>query len=438
VCREGIRWTGRHRRGALRARILVGRRQPAAPVSDPREAVDAVLRDAVAAGEVPGVVAMATDGGEIVYAGAFGSRELGGTQPMTLDTVFRIESMTKPVTAVACLQLVEQGRIGLDDDVGAILPALASPLVLEGFDGGRPVLRAARGIVTLRRLLTHTAGYAYEMWNEQLRAYIEHTGVPRSQTFARVEDRLPLVADPGERWEYGVGFEWAGKLLEALTGEPLERCLERAVFAPLGMASTGYAPTADRRARLAGMHQRQPDGRLEARIHEPPTDGFLGGGGLLSTAGDYMRFLRMLLNSGELDGVRLLRPETVAGMGENHIGDLPVRPMPSAQPDQTYEADFLPGIGKAWGLSFLINTDAVPGGRAAGSLCWAGMRNTYFWLDPSTGLAGTILTQIMPFADPIVLLLYEAFERAVYRLRADLSAARAGRRYDASTPSALA
>ena len=380
--------------------------------------IDTALAGAVERGEVPGVVAMATDGRDTIYQGAFGQRTLGGPVAMTADTVFWIHSMTKAVTGACCMQLVEQGRLGLDDDCGRLVPALARPRVHEGFDAeGRPRLRPAKGPITLRHLLTHTAGFVYDMWNERQQAYVAWSKLPRWQTFQKPEDCLPLDFDPGARWEYGVGIDWAGKVLEAATGETLDRYMQKNVLGPLGMASTGYVLRPEIRARLAGVHQRHPDGRLEATPFEPVQrpEEFLGGGGMYGTAGDYIRFVRMMLSGGALDGVRVLRPETVRLMGENHVGDLEAGVLKTARPTLSCDANFFPGMPQRWGLSFLINMADVPSRRRAGSLCWAGLRNTYFWIDPASGIGGVIMTQILPFADPAVVRLYEAFEASVYR-----------------------
>lgn len=378
---------------------------------------DQALQAAVAAGAVPGVVAMATDGRGVTYTGSFGQRMLGGSDPMTADTVFWIASMTKAITAACVMQLVEAGRIGLDDDCGRLVPALARPRVLDGFAGdGMPVLRPAKGPITLRRLLTHTAGFVYDMWNPAMARYMETTRISRSRSFIKPEDCQPLAFDPGTRWEYGINIDWAGKVLEAITGETLDVFMQRHLLRPLGMRSTGYLLRPEIAARLAAMHQRHADGRLEAVKFEAPQrpQDFLGGGGLYGTAGDYIRFIRMILGGGALDGVRVLKPETVALMGQNHIGELDVQPMRSTRADVSCDADFFPGQRVKWGLSFLINTQDVAGRRAAGSLAWAGLRNTYYWIDPKRQTGGVIMTQLLPFADPAVLGIFEQFERAVY------------------------
>ena len=382
--------------------------------------VDTVLRRAVEAGEVPGVVAMSANVNGVTYEGAFGQRVLGGGPPMTTDTVFWIHSMTKAITGACVMQLVEQGKIGLDDDVGKWVPALAKPRVHEGFHAdGKPKLRAARRPITLRLLLTHTAGFVYDTWNERHAAYVATNKMPRWQTFQKPEDCLPLDFEPGERWEYGIGIDWAGKVLEAITGETLDAYMQKNVLRPLDMSSTGYKLRPEISARIAGVQQRRPDGNLEVSTFEPPqrAEEFLGGGGLYGTAGDYIRFVRMMLNGGSLDGVRVLKPETVALMGQNHTGDLQAGVLKTAKPAMSFDADFFPGIRQRWGLTFLINMQDVPGRRRAGSLCWGGLRNTYFWIDPKSGIGGVIMTQILPFADPVVVGLYERFEESIYRGR---------------------
>jgi CubicO group peptidase (beta-lactamase class C family) len=380
--------------------------------------IDRILRQATDRGDVPGIIAMATDGKGPIYEGAFGVRESGGTRPMQLDTVCWIHSMTKAITGACVMQLVEQGRIGLDDDCGRWVRALAAPKVLEGFDaGGKPRLRPARGQITLRNLLTHTAGFVYDTWNADMLRYNAMTGLSRAETFARPENCQPLSFDPGERWHYGINIEWAGKVLEAITGVSLDDYMQTNLLGPLGMRSTGYRLTPALRERLSGVHQRFPDGHLELVEWEPPQqpEDFLGGGGLYSTAGDYTRFIRAILNDGALDGARILKPETVELMGQSHLGPIPnAGVLKTVRPEVSFDADLFPGQRTGWGLTYLINNDDIPGRRSAGSLTWAGLRNTYFWIDPRRGIGGTIMTQLLPFADPTVLHLYEAFEKGVY------------------------
>lgn len=383
--------------------------------------VDHVFERAVAAGEVPGVVALAADDAGVVYQGAIGKREVSGEPNMTLDTVFWIASMTKAITSVAAMQFVEQGVVGLDEPLREKLPELGSIQVLEGFDeAGEPRLRAPRRPITLRHLLTHTAGFTYHIWNADMLRYQQQLGIPPIGECKKATLHTPLVSDPGERWEYGVNIDWAGQLVERLSGQSLEEYFQQRIFGPLGMPDTGFVLRPDQRTRQASMHVRQPDGTLQPIPFELPQqpEFFMGGGGLYSTGPDYLRFLRMLLGGGELEGARVLRPETVAEMNRNQIGDLTVGLLRTADPGSSNDVEFFPGLVKKWGLGYMINVEAAPTGRSAGSCAWAGLANTYYWLDPSRRLAGVILTQVLPFADPKVLDLFAQFERACYAGRA--------------------
>ncbi len=300
-----------------------------------------------------------------------------------------------------------------------MLPGLAAPQVLEGFDAaGEPKLRPARSPITLRRLLTHTAGFGYDTWNGDLLAYARARDIPPARTGKLVALDMPLRFDPGTKWQYGINIDWVGRMIEAASGLDLETYFQRHVCGKLGMTDTSFLVRPDMEARLATVHARR-DGRLDPLPGQinPPREFFGGGGGLYSTAGDYLTFLRMLLGGGALDGTRVLAAETVALMGQNHIGALEVQPMRTVLPDMSNDFEAFPGMPKKWGLSFLINTQPVPGGRSAGSLAWAGLNNTYFWLDPQDGVAGVIMTQVLPFGDPTVLGLLEAFETGVYRDR---------------------
>jgi CubicO group peptidase (beta-lactamase class C family) len=384
--------------------------------------IDRVLGQAATAGDVPGVVAAAADADGSFYDGAFGTRSLGHSAPMTPDTVFRIASMTKAVTAAAAMQLVEQGRLALDQPAGEILPFLAEPNVLDGFDpSGEPILRPARGTITLRNLLTHTAGFVYDTWNEQMNRYAAKTGLPAARTGLLSALAAPLGFDPGTRWEYGINIDMAGRMVEVVTGEDLETYMRTRLFEPLGMLDTSYVPRPDWATRLASVHARQPDGTLvpiDAALPPERPEFFPGGGGLFSTARDYLTFLQALMHGGTWNGSRILRPETVALVGQNHMGPLDVLPMRSFNPRMSNDVELFPGMVKKWGLSFLINTQDSATGRSAGSLAWAGLNNTYYWLDPNKRIAGVLMTQILPFADRKVLELLDSFESAVYRAAA--------------------
>ncbi len=389
--------------------------------------IDQVLSAAVGRGDVAGVVAVAGNAAGLTYEGAFGRRAADRPDPMTPDTVFWIASMTKAIVSAAAMQMVEQGRVGLEQDLGTILPELADRPVLEGWDGpGKPRLRPARAPITLRHLLTHTAGFSYDMWNADIARYMREMDVPGIISCTNKALTTPLVADPGTRWEYGINIDFVGKLVEALSGQRLDAYLHDHVLAPLGMGETGFRIRPEQRARLAGMHARTPDGGLAPIPFEIPQEPefHMGGGGLYSVARDYLAFCRMILGRGSLDGVQVLRPETVALMSRNHMGDLDVTRLVTADAATSHDAEFFPGMRKKWTLGFMLGTEPVPGRRGADSLTWAGLGNTYFWIDPAQDVAGVILTQSLPFADPRVLATYDAFETAVYAASERPAAAR--------------
>ena len=378
--------------------------------------IDQAFREAVQAQVVPGVVAMAADDKGVVYQGAFGKRALPDGAAMTLDTVFWIASMTKALTATAAMQLVEQGRLELEQSLGHVVPELAAPQVLEGFDSaGAPRLRPAKRPVTLRHLLTHTAGFSYDIWNANIGKYMEHAGVPGVISCQNAALRTPLVCDPGEAWEYGISIDWVGKVVEAVSGKTLDVYLREHLFTPLGMRDTGFALRPDQRTRLAGMHARTPQG-LQPIPFEMPQEPefFMGGGGLYSTAADYLAFMQLILHRGTFNGAQVLKPQTVELMSRNHIGNLSVSTLKTVMPELSNDANLFPGMVQNWGLSFLINTEPSPNGRSASSLAWAGLGNTYFWIDPVKRFGGLILTQILPFADAAVLDLFAQLERGVY------------------------
>src|SRR5215472_1942283 len=379
--------------------------------------IDQILRQKSEAKEIPGVVAMAANGNEVIYQGAFGKRDLAKADDMTADSVFWIASLTKAVTTAGAMQLVEQGKLQLDEPIGKLLPDLASPQVLEGFDAkGEPKLRPAKSAITLRQLMTHTAGFAYNVWNGDLAVYLEKTGTPNIFSCQNVALKTPIMSDPGTRWEYGINIDFVGKAVEAVSGKRLDAYLRDHIFAPLGMSDTGFKITDSMRERLVGMHSRGPDGSLAPLPFELEQDPefHMGGGGLYSTAGDYIKFCQMILNKGKGNGNQVLKAETVATMGQNHIGELNVTKMTTAAPIYTNDVDLYPDQAKKWGLSFLINTAKTAEGRSAGSLAWEGLANTYFWIDPARDICGVILMQLLPFADGKSLEAFAGFERGIY------------------------
>ena len=379
--------------------------------------VDEILGSAIDRGDVPGVVAMAATRDEVVYQGAFGRRALADEAAMSTDTVFWIASMTKAITSAAAMQLVEQGELALDHEMADLLPELSAPQVLEGFDpSGQPRLRPAKRPITLRHLLTHTAGLVYDIWNADMGRYMQTKAIPGIISCQNAALSLPLVFDPGDKWDYGINIDWVGKAVERVSGQVLGDYLAEHLFEPVGMKDTAFKLTPERRARMARMHARSPDGSLAPIEFEVPQEPEfqMGGGGLYGTASDYLAFERVFLNEGRANGRSVLKPETVRLMAANAIGELNVQPVKTVVPHLSNDAEFFPGMIKKWGLGFMISTEPVPGGRSAGSLAWAGLGNTYFWIDVDRGVAGVILMQLLPFADPKALALFNQFEKAVY------------------------
>lgn len=381
--------------------------------------IDELLEAAVADGVAPGIVAVAADARGVVYEGAAGRRSLDDDAPMTLDTIVRIASMTKAVTSVAALQLIERGVLALDEAVADVRPEFGELQVLEGFDGDAPRLRPPATQATVRHLLTHTAGLTYWIWNADTTRYEEVTGTPNVGSGLEDAFTLPLAFDPGTGWQYGMNHDWLGRVVETVSSQPLDEYLAEHVFGPLGMTETGFAPSDEQRSRMAPVHARGEDGTVVVTEFDwaQTPDFWAGGHALYGTAGDYLRLQRALLGGGALEGTRILRPETVDAMFRNHIGDLHSGVSATVHPDLSNDAEFFPGMRKKWGLGLELVTADVPGARRAGSGHWGGLFNTYFWIDRAGGLTGAVHTQLLPFADPQVLDVFAAFERAIYAAR---------------------
>jgi CubicO group peptidase (beta-lactamase class C family) len=392
------------------AGAIVGAPSSSLAVPD-HHGLDAILKAAVDTREVPGVVAMAATGNSIIYEGAFGPRCIGTAPRMTTDTVFRIASMVKLMTSVAAMQMVERGKLKLDEPAETIDPDLATVRVLDGFDTkGAPQMRPPHKPLTLRNLLTHTSGYTYPLWNGDVVRYMKCCKTDKTLP------RRPLTFDPDAKWAYGGSIDRVGRLVEIASGMPLAQYVRDNITGPLGMHDTVVDLSASQRAREASVHKRHPSGAFFAEPQEKPTvnSGFSGGGGIYSTAPDYLTLLQALLNGGTLNGATILKPETVAMMSQNQIGDIQAGIMKTTNPALSSDVDFFPGVRKRWGFGHMLTLDPVKDGRKAGSLTWAGLLNTYYWIDPASGVAGIIMMQMLPFADAHALKLYRAFERGVY------------------------
>ena len=398
--------------------LLLGTRAPrlfAASGPASSTAIDRTLREGIERRKIPCVAAMAASSDKILYSGAFGKRDSASGIDIQPDSIFQIASMTKAITSVAAMQLVERGKLKLDEPVARHLPELGKLDVLEGFDpSGKPVLRPARKPITLRHLLTHTSGFAYPNWSEELFKYTQATGPLPPGVVAPL---VPLAFEPGTRWQYGYSADWTGRVVEAVSGMNLEQYFQRNILGPLGMNDTTFIFPKDKFDRLVSQSRRQNGGPLQEvpRAVPPKPAAFNGGGGLTSTAPDYIRFMQMILRYGR-SGVRdeILTAKSVEMMSVNQIGDLRAGILKTFQPNVSSDVDVHPGEVDKWGLGFLINQVAYPGGRSAGSLAWAGVFNTFYWIDPPRGICGVIMMQFLPFVDKEAVGLLGDFERAVY------------------------
>jgi methyl acetate hydrolase len=377
--------------------------------------IDQVLQDAVDSGAVPSVAAIAADRNGVIYEGAAGPTVAGGSDPLTGDTHFRIMSMTKMVATAAALQQVEKGNLDLDAPIDTYCPEFADVQVLEGFDGETPKLRQPASRATVKQLVTHTTGLGYWFWSEALMKWEAATGTPNVLSGSNVVFTAPLLADPGTTYIYGINTDWLGKVIEAASGVTLDVAIKEGITGPLGMNSTTFQPQADQMGNITPVHLKGEDGTWaasEIELNQEP-EYFAGGHGLYSTPRDYITFQRALLGDGELDGVRILQGSTVDAAFSNQIGDIDFpAEIPTADPASTYELNLGPGY--KWGYGLLLNTQDQPGMRRAYSGAWAGLCNTHFWVDRTTGVCGSIYSNFLPFVPPEALEVYANYEKALY------------------------
>lgn len=377
--------------------------------------IDEFLAGAVASGAHVGGVAIAATADGTIHEAGFGTQSAGG-DAVAADQPFRIASMTKAMTTAGVLKLAEEGRFSLDDPVASVCPEFGDLQVLDGFDGDTPRLRPPASQATIRQLLNHTAGFGYAFLNEKLARYHEVTGTPSVLAFGASMFDLPLVNDPGTAWEYGTNTDWAGRVVERVTGKELDGALREMLWAPLGMTSTTFRPSADVQARLMPLHSRTEDGGLVPNGIELPPEPEVcsGGGGSYSTAADYARFMRMLLRGGELDGARVLAEETVDLMFAPSLGGITLpEVIHSADKNLANDIPAAP-VPQDWGLGLHLVQADLPGMRHAGTGDWAGLPNCYYWIDRAGGVCGAILTQVFPFFDLRIVETALGFEAAVY------------------------
>ncbi len=378
-------------------------------------AIDQVLRDAVESGGVPHVAAIAADRDAVIYRGSAGPRSAGESDPVTVDSLFRIMSMSKMPCTVAALQQVEQGNLDLDAPVADYCPEFADIQVLTGFDGDTPQLRAPARQATVKNLVTHTTGLGYWFWSEELVRWESVTGVPNVVAGSRASLTAPMLADPGEAFIYGINIDWLGKVVEAVTGVGLDVAVKEGVTGPLGMEQTTFLMNDDQRPNSTPVHVKDEDGSwvsIGEVLNQSP-DYWAGGHGMYGTPSDYIRFERALLRGGELDGTRILQQSTVDAAFTNQIGglDFPAE-LPTADPAST--CSFQAGPGFKWGYGLLLNTADIPGMRRAWSGAWAGLCNTHFWVDRATGICASIYSNFLPFVTPEAVKMYNDFEKALY------------------------
>jgi CubicO group peptidase (beta-lactamase class C family) len=384
---------------------------PASLTTEGSSALSTFFTDAVARGDVPGVIALVVDRDKVLYHEAFGKMNVAKNVPMAKDTIFRIASMTKAVTSVGVMQLVEQGKVGLDDDVSKFLPRLKSPQVFSKVDeqAGSYQTQPAKRSITIRQLLTHTSGIGYS-WSDHGLA------IAQKKTGATNDSELPLVNEPGAQWTYGASTRVLGEVIEKITGERIDAYLEKHIFVPLGMRDTSYTVPPEKYSRVVTVHQKANNAITETQNPTPIPATIRGDGGLFSTAADYSRFVQMILNRGQLGGVRILKESTVAEMSKNQTGSIKVRLQPTA--DQLRSKPYPLGAGEdVWGLGFQIAAPKTPNPsmRSPGSLSWAGINNTYYWIDPQKQIGAVILMQMLPFYDEAALRVLNGFEERVYR-----------------------
>jgi CubicO group peptidase (beta-lactamase class C family) len=375
-----------------------------------------VIDAAVAQQDLPFAVAMTANADGITWSGTAGERAPG--QAATLDTVFRIFSMTKAVGSMAAMILMDRGKLSPDTPVESVLPEFAAIRLLEGFDAdGKPKLRAPRVKATARHLATHTSGFTYEFWNADMPRYMEATGAPTILSGLKVAMNYPLMFEPGERWDYGIGIDWLGRMVEKIDGRRIDQFCNEEIFDPLGMNDTRCEVEPHMAARLAGVSIRGEDGKFAPFDLAPPSNPeFYGmGHALYSTAPDYMRFLRMYLNKGTLDGKRILGAACVESMLANQIGSTPIPNLMTVAPPITADFELFPGKRKSHSMAFMRFEEDIPGMRHAGSQGWAGVLNSHYWFDPKAGIAGVLMTQSLPFFEPRYAATYAAFERAAYQ-----------------------
>jgi methyl acetate hydrolase len=372
-------------------------------------ALSTFLKGATDRGDVPGVVVAVVDKDGSLYNEAFGRGSTLGNKPMTKDTIFNMASMTKPVTSVAIMMLVDEEKLKLDDEVAKYLPKYKDPVVISKFNDADASYetRPAKRPITIRHLLTHTSGIGYGFASPMLTKIMQKTG--------KTELDLPLLFDPGESWAYGASTRVLGSVVEAISGQKIDAFLGSRILQPLGMHDTSYLVPTAKYPRVVAVNARGTDGKfVERPMPATLPANVAGDGGLYGTASDYGLFLRMLLNDGKLGDRRILSEKSAKTMLESHTRNVVVQPQESANP--ALSRNFPVGAGKdRWGLGFQLAAEKLPNRRSPGSGTWAGIFNTHFFIDPSREIGVIVMMQTLPFYDEASMKVYAGVEETVYR-----------------------
>jgi CubicO group peptidase (beta-lactamase class C family) len=358
-------------------------------------------------GRLPGWLVLVSRRGRIVHLATCGRRDLEADLPVELDTRFRIYSMTKPVTAVAAMQLYEEGAFSLKDPVSAFIPSFAEMAVYRDGPASAPRTEPATRPMLLWHLLTHTAGLTYgfhhahpvdAMYRAAGFEWVPRPGADLAEC-CELWAGLPLLFEPGSEWNYSVASDVLGRVVEVVSGQPLDRYFAERIFGPLGMGDTGFWVEGEAAAQLAALYAAGPDGGPAVRFDQLGVRALRrpscldGGGGLVSTAADYHRFTQALLGGGELDGARLLGSRTLAYMARNHLpggADL------ERFGRRLFAETTFDGVGYGLGFAVLLDPVANKVLSSAGEYAWGGLASTFFWVDPAEQLTAIFLTQLVP------------------------------------------
>lgn len=378
-----------------------------------KASLDTVLRESVCGKGLPFSIGGICTKEGTVYEGFEYKNDI--CSPVNMDSIIWLASMTKAITTVALMQLVERGEISLKQAAGSILPELSEQIILKDFDElGRAILTPCKNKITIEQLLNHTSGFGYSFWNSVIDRYHKEKDLPDTTSGSLRCLSAPLVREPGTGWEYGISTDWAGLILEKITGLKLETYLKTNIFNPLNMNDTGF--------KVKDFHRLTPFYELDSQgtfrkipfVFPQNPEFHSGGAGLYGTVRDYLRFMRMLLNKGALDGTKILLPSTVERMFRNSIGKLTVVPLKGC--GNSLELKFDDGVSKKWGLCYMINEEQLPSGRSPGSQFWGGAANTFVWIDPSKEMAGIFATQALPFLNKPCFCAFTEFETAAYKV----------------------